>query len=188
MTVTGAKASPKTKECVKSVNAVWTCSSPFMGWPKVYTHLFHVCYGQMLLILHELVWLCKFISRSLLIWLHDWVILSSLHHRIVHHQIFPRSSTHGGQLSVSTFWFSLAYCPFFLKLLVWIIMVRKEDTNKHRTVSLRRFALICILQHGKRHLSTKTFVSAVQLLKDRRELRVFVRSSWQKREEMSSLQ
>lgn len=116
------------------------------------------------------------------------VILSSLHHRIVHHQIFPRSSTHGGQLSVSTFWFSLAYCPFFLRLLVWIIMVREEDTNKHRTVSLRRFALICILQHGKRHLSTKTFVSAVQLLKDRRELRVFVRSSWQKREEILSLQ
>lgn len=77
---------------------------------------------------------------------------------------------------------------FFLKFLVWIIMVREENTNKHRTVSARRFALICILQHGKRHLSTKTFVPAVQLLKDGRELRVFMRSSWQKREEIWSLQ
>lgn len=67
-------------------------------------------------------------------------------------------------------------------------MVREENINKHRRVSVRRFALICILQHGKRHLSTEIFVPAVQLLKDGRELRVFMRSSWQKGEEIWSLQ
>lgn len=77
---------------------------------------------------------------------------------------------------------------FSLRFTVWIIMVREENTNKHRRVSVRRFALICILQHGKRHLSTKTFVPAVWLLKDGREFRVFMRSSWQKREEIWSLQ
>jgi len=44
------------------------------------------------------------------------------------------------------------------------------------------------LQHGKTHLSTKTFVPTDQLLTVTREFCVFVRSGWRKRGEICSLQ
>lgn len=158
-----------------------TCTFPCMGWSKDYTHFFS-CVLWPWTDSTDFIWasLTVQIYQQITFYLVTWFYLVSIT-KLLHHQIFPRPLTQRGQLSVSTFWFSSAYCPFFLRFSVWILMVREENINKHRRVPVRRFALICILQHGKRHLSTETFVPAVQLLKDGRELRVFMRTSWQKR-------
>lgn len=77
---------------------------------------------------------------------------------------------------------------FFLRFLVWIIMVREENTNKHRIVSEKICFDLYLATWQETSVHKKTFVSAVQLLKDGKELHVFMRSSWQKREEIWSLQ